>query len=407
MADLSVLNVLLHDIEIGTLTQLSGDRNIFAFNEGYIADTKRATLSLSFKDANGNLITDHNATQTRVLPFFANLLPEARLRDYLAARAGVKSVRDFPLLWALGEDLPGAIRILSADGRSWPKDDENAQVDLADLDSPLRFSLAGVQLKFSAVMGAKGGLTIPVEGVGGHWIVKLPSPTYDGVPENEFATMSFAGKLGIEIPEIRLQDLGEIAGLPGGIGSFQGKALAIKRFDRTNEGAVHVEDFAQIIGVYPNTKYEKASYRNIAHAIWIETGEDGLAEFIRRLVFNIMIGNADMHLKNWSLIYPDKVNAEIAPAYDFVSTIAFLPDETMALSFGHSKEWNDVTSDELIWFAGKAHLPQKLVMDSAKEIVEKFQQMWPEEKTNLSFSEELVQAIENHLKKIPLVDALS
>jgi serine/threonine-protein kinase HipA len=219
--------------------------------------------------------------------------------------------------------------------------------------------------------------------------------------------MSFAGKLGIDVPEMRLQDLGEIAGLPSGIGSLQGKALAIKRFDRTNEGAVHIEDFAQIIGVYPNRKYEKASYRNIAHAIWIETGEDGLAEFIRRLVFNIMIGNADMHLKNWSLIYPDKVNAKIAPAYDFVSTIAFLPDETMALSFGHSKEWNDVTSDELNWFAGKAHLPQKLVMDSAKEIVEKFQQMWPKEKTNLSFGEEVVQSIENHLKKIPLVDALS
>ena len=51
-------------------------------------------------------------------------------------------------------------------------------------------------------------------------------------------------------------------------------------------------------------------------------------EFIRRLVFNILIGNADMHLKNWSLIYPDRCRAALAPADDFVSTIAYIGDAT-------------------------------------------------------------------------------
>ena len=405
MADLSVLSVLLHDMEIGTITQLSGDRNIFAFTEGYIEDDDRARLSLSFKDPHGNLIADHNATQTRILPFFSNLLPEAHLRDYLAARAGVKSVRDFPLLWALGEDLPGAIRILSAEGKAWPGEDE--QVDLSTEDAPLRFSLAGVQLKFSALMEASGGLTIPARGVGGHWIVKLPSNTFDGVPENEFSIMSLAATLGINVPEIKLVDLKEIGGLPLGIGSLRGTALAIKRFDRTDEGPVHTEDFAQVFGVYPDNRYDKASYRSVANVIWIETGEPGLAEFIRRLIFNILVGNGDMHLKNWSLIYPDKVNPQIAPAYDFVSTIAFLPDDTMALKFNRSKRWQDVTEDALYRFAGKARLPKRLVSDTASEMIQKFLEIWPKEKARLSLTKDAQAAIDDHLGTVPLVAELS
>jgi serine/threonine-protein kinase HipA len=83
-----------------------------------------------------------------------------------------------------------------------------------------------------------------------------------------------------------------------------------------------------VFGVYPERKYKRASYRNIAEVLWAETGETGIMEFLRRLVFNTLIGNADMHLKNGSLIYPDRRRAALAPAYDFVSTIASLPDDT-------------------------------------------------------------------------------
>src|SRR5438874_3308874 len=113
MADVSVLNVLLHDKAVGTLTRLAGDRSLFAFNQSYIDDERRATLSLSFKDALGGLITDIRQTQTRVAPFFANLLPEGQMREYLAGRAGVNSQREFFLLWVLGQDLPGALVIRS------------------------------------------------------------------------------------------------------------------------------------------------------------------------------------------------------------------------------------------------------------------------------------------------------
>ena len=62
------------------------------------------------------------------------------------------------------------------------------------------------------------------------------------------------------------------------------------------------------------------------------TSEADIAEFIRRLTFNTLIGNADMHLKNWSMIYPDRRRAALAPAYDLVSTIPYIPDPKAALN---------------------------------------------------------------------------
>lgn len=135
-------------------------------------------------------------------------------------------------------------------------------------------------------------------------------------------------------------------GLPEGIGRLSGPALAIKRFDRNDEGGpVHMEDFAQIFGLYPERKYERASYRNIAEVIWAEIGEEGIAEFVRRLVFNALIGNADMHLKNWTLTYPDRRAAALSPGYDFVSTIAYIDDTNMALKMTRSKRFDELSID--------------------------------------------------------------
>jgi len=405
MADISVLDVLLHGKPIGTLTQLGGDQNLFAFNEDYINDTQRATLSLSFKDELGDLITDIKPTRTRVAPYFANLLPEGPLRTYLAELASVNEKREFFLLWVLGRDLPGAIIIKPTKGGPWPPADNHEDNDRHDdnYHDALRFSLAGVQLKFSAVMEASGGLTIPAEGVGGSWIIKLPSTTYIGVPENEFSMMTLARHIGIDVPEVQLHALDDIAGLPEGTGRLEGQALTVRRFDRTDGGPVHTEDFAQIFGIYPENKYKRANYRNIAKVIWIETGEEGLIEYVRRLMFNALIGNADMHLKNWSLIYSDKHNPALSPGYDFVATIAFLPDENMALNFGRSKLWADLSMDELRYFAGKAKLPETIVLNTAIETVALFFENWNTEKKHLPLPADTIRIIEKHAAAIPLV----
>ncbi len=403
MPDVSVLEVLLHGKQIGTLTQLSGDRYLFAFTDAYISDPRRSTLSLSFKDQFGELITDTRPTQTRVAPFFANLLPEGPLRKYLAQRAGVNEARDFYLLWVLGQDLPGAITIKPADGEAWPPDHTQgaAKAHKRGADA-LRFSLAGVQLKFSAIMEASGGLTIPAKGVGGSWIVKLPSTTFDRIPENEFAMMTLARHVGINVPDFHLRPLDEIDRLPEGIGRLSGSAFVVRRFDRTAEGPVHAEDFAQVFGEYPERKYERANYRSIARVIWAETGENGITEYVRRLIFSALIGNADMHVKNWSLVYPDRRNPQLAPAYDLVSTITFLPDENMALNLGRSKRWVDLSLDELAYFAAKARLPETLVLDTARETVQTFHRVWNKERLNLPLTKDWIAIIEEHIRSIPL-----
>ena len=342
------------------------------------------------------------------MPFFSNLLPEGHMRTYLAERAGVDPAREFFLLWVLGMDLPGAVTVVPADGKDWPPE---ANAKPGDEDSALheenalRFSLAGIQLKFSVINEATSGLTIPVRGLGGSWIVKLPSREFAGVPENEYSMMTLARKIGMDVPATELIDINKISNLPSGLGKLGGQAFAIERFDRLADGtAVHAEDFAQIFNLYPTykNKYQKASSRDIANVISIEGSNADIAEFIRRLTFNTLIGNADMHVKNWSLVYLDKRNASLAPAYDFVSTIHYIPDEYAALKFSRTKRFDGFSEDELKHLSARAFLPEQLVLDTARETVDLFHQNWQTEKANLPLSKKIVQSIESHLKTIPI-----
>ncbi|AGP87563.1 type II toxin-antitoxin system HipA family toxin [Alteromonas mediterranea] len=403
----STLNVLLYGEPIATITNVGNDRTLFAFMDSYIHDESRPVLGLGFKDALGGLLTNFKPTQTKLTPFFSNLLPEETMRHYLAERAGVNPAREFFLLWVLGQDLAGAITVEPADGEALPPNVHQDIDEETKIDVPMRFSLAGVQLKFSAVQQANGGLTIPATGQGGSWIVKLPSSRFDAVPENEYSMMELARMLGMDVPETQLLPINQIANIPDGIGKYgdsfkNAQAFVIKRFDRADDQAVHIEDFAQVFGVYPQDKYKKASMRNIAQVIGIEGQDEDIAEITRRLVFNTLIGNADMHLKNWSVIYKDKRTASIAPAYDFVSTIPYIPDDSASLKVSRSKKFSDFTLDELSHLAAKAMLPEKLVLDTAKQTVAGFHEIWAKEKAHLPLTKSMIEAIETHLRSIPL-----
>ena len=407
MPDVSVLDVHLYGNPIATLTLVQGDRTLLAFNQGYIDDASRPTLSLSFKDQFGKLLTAFRPYQTVLPPFFSNLLPEGQLRRYLAERAGVKQTREFFLLWMLGRDLPGALSVHPAQREALPPQVEE-ELTPDKRHNMLRFSLAGVQLKFSALKNEpkRGGLTIPIQGVGGSWIVKLPSHQYPGVPENEYSMMTLAKAMGMDVPELQLIDVDAIKGLPEGIGELKGQALAVKRFDRTAKGPVHMEDFAQVFGVAPDEKYSHANYRGIARVLGIETGDSGVAEFIRRLVFSTLIGNADMHLKNWSLIYPDRRTPVLSPAYDLLSTIPYIADDKMALNYSRTKKMTEFSKDELTHLAAKAKISEKLVLDTAAETVQRFKQMWADEKNSLPLEKKVVQRVDAHAATIPIYTEL-
>ena len=401
LSAINSLEICLRERRVGLLNWLPGDRHIFVFDESYINDRGRPTLSLSFKGPTG-LITSTRIVNRRLLPFFSNLLPEGHLRDYLAQKAGVSPEREFYLLTILGEDLPGAITARPVDGasrESLAEYEENQDKARLPADRILRFSLAGVRLKFSAVLETHGGLTIPAHGTGGGWIVKLPSSHYSGVPQNEYAMLELARAIGIQVPAIRLVSMGEIGDLPGDATVIDGQALAIERFDRTiGGGRVHTEDFAQVFDLFSHEKYGKRSCANIARVLWAETGEEGTYEFVRRLVFSVLIGNADMHLKNWSLLYPDGRTPALSPAYDFVSTIPYIPGDTLALSFGGTKSMDSITAEQIRRFAERAGLPLAPVLALARDTVARTLDAWEHSPHKHLIPPTILERIDDHIR---------
>jgi serine/threonine-protein kinase HipA len=404
MGRVTELEVRLYGTAIGVLTRLPDDRNIFAFNQHYIDDPTRPTLSLSFKNRHGELITQNRPTRTRLSPFFANLLPEGHMRNYLAARAQELPQREFFLLWALGRDLPGALTVYPSQPDTLPPEssEDSSSGERNNRSTALQFSLAGVQIKFSAIRAANGSLTIPIHGAGGSWIAKLPSVAQPEIAENEYSMMELARRTGIDVPECAIVAVSNIADIPDAMGVAGANAFIIKRFDRAINGErVHSEDFAQIFGVYPADKYKQASYESLARVVLAETGETGIREYVRRLVFNALIGNGDMHLKNWSVIYPDKRNAALAPAYDFVSTIPYIHSDRLALNLAGSKEFSSLSDKQFERFASKADLPVSVVLETVKATVQNFAAVWSEAR-DLPLTHQVKHTIDQHLKTIPI-----
>jgi serine/threonine-protein kinase HipA len=396
----TLLDVFLHGHYIGQLSLLAGEQTFFSFAEDYIQNPSQLVLSQSFRAKGGEIITQTRPIRTLLHPFFSNLLPEGQLRAYLAAQHYINPQREFGLIAVLGADLPGAITIFPATREAYHQDVKNNCKEISDKKSPYRFSLAGIQLKFSATVKKKGGLTI--SSPGGTWIVKLPSTHFLQVPENEFAIMTLAQRIGIEVPEFRLIDIKDIEGLPD-LGPLQGnRALAIKRFDRGADNArIHMEDFAQVYGLYPEQKYDKITYAHMAHMVWTLCGERGLTEYIRRLVFSILIGNGDMHLKNWSFLYPDGRTPVLSPAYDLLSTVPYIPGDHLALTLVKTKLMR--LCDEQLFYklAQRAQLPEDLVLNTVRYTTEATKQSWAVLKKEIDVDQNIIAAIDKHIASVP------
>ena len=397
------LHVRLGDVTVGTLAHLSGDRITLIFDSDYLNMRNRPVLGLSFLNDQDGVIEEQRTTTRKAPPYFANLLPEGHLRDYLAGLAGVNETRDYPLLYLTGGDLPGGVRLIA--GRAGTSDENAAQEGGgSDESSVLRFSLAGAQLKFSAVMEARGGLTIPTHGAGGDWIVKLPSAHYPGVPENEYSMMSIATSVGIEIPEVRLVPMRDIQGIPETAADSplaDASALAIRRFDRDQGHRIHTEDFAQVFSQYPDQKYRGYSYANIGRILVVYSNDQAVDQFARRLTYTALIGNADMHLKNWSLIYRDGINPELSPAYDMLSTVAHMSDPTMALQLGKAKRWNALTLDDFRRLADRMGVNHADILEPVNETIDIFRSKWKGLVKDLPVSPRVSEVIGEQLSTVP------
>ncbi|MGD9586666.1 MAG: type II toxin-antitoxin system HipA family toxin [Brachymonas sp.] len=228
------------------------------------------------------------------------------------------------------------------------------------------------------------------------------------MPENEFSMMKLASLIGMNVPAIDLVSVDAIQNLPEGMDRIGKHAFVIERFDRLADGTrVHIEDFAQIYGLYPEAKYGHGSFRNIAQVIAAEGNDADIVEYVRRLTFNMLIGNADMHLKNWSLIYPDRRHVSLAPAYDFVATVPYIPGDATNMKISRASVFSAFSVDELEHLAVKASIPKKMAVDAARETVRLFREHWEKEAAHLPMSAAVKAAVEAHMKTVPILKELA
>lgn len=370
-------SVALKSKRTGTLLQ-RGDVARFVFNSDYWEDPERDVLGLWFED------NPRQSPQAalRLPSWFSNLLPEGPLRNWIAHDRGVSVDRELQLLLQIGQDLPGAVVV--SDVEDEPGVGEIGlpialRDPTGDHESPWKFSLAGVGLKFS-MLRSGDRLSVPAANQLGDWIVKFPDAVYRDVPTNEFATMSLAKKVGIDCPEIELIHRDELPPVPDVMWPGREEfAYAIARFDRSPDGGrIHIEDLAQVRGLYPHQKYW-GSFETVGGLLYRGQDHASLREFIRRLVFNLLVGNGDAHLKNWSLIYHDGRRPEISPAYDIVSTASYYdpssPDD-LGLKLGGSKLPRRASRSDFTRLQKLLRVTDEDIVDVLDDMLDRFYAAW-------------------------------
>jgi len=294
-------------------------------------------------------------------PFFEALLPEGAVREQIASQLKLAASDSFGLLSELGRDCAGALQIIDAKRMSeppsvrWLEEGElSALVEelprhplgIHRGDEHLRLSLAGVQHKAVLVRDGSGRFGKPLDGTASSHILKPEPPDgqYPGLATNEYFCMRLAALSGLSCAIVELLAL---ANRP---------CVVIERFDRElltspHRRRVHQEDLCQALGLTPDFKYQKAgwrlpSYGALAellnqHSTW--PGLDRLAG-AQAAVFNFLVGNADAHAKNISLLHV-RGGVRLAPLYDIVCTAAYPELSTeLALSIGDELDPNAITS---------------------------------------------------------------
>ena len=374
----AVHEVLLHDEHIGSIRR-RGDFTKFAFDRGYWDRPDRAVLGEWFE---GHPRRRPHAVN-RVPAWFSNLLPEGRLRDMVVEARGGDG-REIDLLLRAGRDLPGAVKVVAGGagvaGCTGGACAHPRSAGRAVAPGRLGFALAGMTLKFS--MSRRGDrLVVPARGRDGDWILKAPDRSYPDLPANELAVMRLAGSVGIDVPEARLWSRDDIDDLgPGAWTSEETRAYAVRRFDRSPGGRVHIEDFAQVLGRFGagEGKY-RSNVETVAGLAHRGRDRASLREAVRRTVFNLLVGNGDVHLKNWSLIYPDRRRARLSPAYDLVCTAVHLPDPgnpLLGLPFLGATRLADVGRGHFARLRDRLGVGDEDVLGVVDETCERFRGLW-------------------------------
>ena len=407
-------DVVLHGRVVGTLRESDTGYVVFKFTESYRRTRQRDVLGQTFID---KLDDAHIGKQRELPPFFANLVPEGELRPFLEEKLGIEHGDDLGLLETVGHDLPGAVEVRAGPG-AVREPDEDSESELAKAVSPrpltntneeLRFSLAGIQLKFS-VIRAQEKVTLPVSSERGDWIIKLDSLRFPGLVENEHAILSWAREAGFVVPACELIQTTRLHGLLGRYAKPEVNALLISRYDRKAGDRIHQEDFAQVINARPANKYGNITYEELAFLVQNIISHSARDEFLRRLVFMIASGNSDAHLKNWSLVYPNRRNAELAPLYDQVATVAWSDElePVVALKLAGVRRFEHLSNETFTRFAERIGVVPEHVATLVDETLERLARAWvrarKSEHWRLAPAHE--QALRAHWQHTPLLAQL-
>ena len=212
--------------------------------------------------------------------------------------------------------------------------DENQMSTLALKIIQSQITVTGVQPKLSLNLTGGKSKTEPkrftIVGLWGNYILKPATDQYPQMPEVEDLTMHLA-----EIAKINVVPHSLIRLNTGQL------AYITKRIDRASNHKLHMEDMCQLTERQTEHKYH-SSYEQVAKSLLKYSVSPGLdlVNFAEILLFSFLTGNADMHLKNFSLIYDSQNGPILSPAYDLLSTFLVNPkdDEDLALTLNGKKK---------------------------------------------------------------------
>ncbi len=333
-------------------------------------------------------------------PLLANLLPEAGGRRWLSAEL---VAAPFDLLACLGQALPGAWQIEALPPERIPPGvlDYTAHVQpLAVPPLPLTglTALGGKQPKLAVRLD--GGTLRPCPAAAADWLLKLPTAAQPAATRAEFSALQLAGLAGVPCVEAQLVPAADWnAEIPAE--AVSEPALAVRRFDRRPDGsAVQVEDLAQALGVAPSAKYRACDAVQIGRLLYRYTpqGLGNVRAFAQRLLVNVLLGNGDQHLKNWSLRYDDGQRATLAPAYD----LGFAPPSAgrPPLAIGECVDWSALEFRHFAQWSAAVGVPWRQLRPLLAETVERARTLWPAALDDLPMAETDKLLLRHHWRSL-------
>ena len=327
-------------------------------------------------------------------PYFGGLLPEGGQPKDLERCLHVSVGDDFSLLAKLGGEVAGALQFMPLKGTPVPAEgpwsptplDQDGLLRMLDtlLRRPLlagvgglRLTLAGAQSKVPVLL-IDGAVALPLPEQPTTHILKPAIPWFDGTTENEAYAMRLAAAVGLEVAHV---DPRVIRVAEGEVRTF----LLVERYDRKvvpDRGVhrLHQEDFCQVLGVPSNLKYQSHGGPSLKQCFEVlrrvsVRPEEDVLKLLDAAIFNAVLGNADAHGKNFSILYAG-AGPTLAPLYDLFCT-AFYPRLTpeLAMSIGGQKSLEDVNALDWSAFAEQAELDFSLARHRIEALAGKMVEM--------------------------------